>query len=423
MTGRQSVAVIGAGVSGLTAAYLLRERYDVTLYEAEPRLGGHAHTHTVTDPDGAALAIDSGFIVHNRRTYPQLLKLFTALEVPTQASEMSMSVRVAQTGLEYAGGRGLAGIFAQPWRLLSPAYWRFLLEIKRFHRAGRALLTSTDDGDETTFGEFLTRQRFSYAFIRDFAVPFVACVWSTGTSSVLDYPARYLMVFLQHHGLLQVGDSPRWRTVVGGSRTYVDAVAATLADVRVGRAVTSVLRTPEGVTVLDSSNTEQRFDKVVLATHADQALTLLAAPTAAEKEVLGAFRYADNTATLHTDASLLPAARGARACWNYLVPIERSGADPAPIVSYWMNRLHRLASRTNYLVTLNASDRIAPDTVIAEMQYRHPIYDLPAVAAQRRLASLTTAQITFAGAYHGWGFHEDGCRSGVAAARAFGADW
>ncbi|GGK42703.1 amine oxidase [Pilimelia terevasa] len=420
MTGR--VAVVGAGISGLTAAYLLRRRYDVALYEAAPRLGGHAHTHDVTDAAGRALRVDSGFIVHNRRTYPQLLRLFTELGVPTQASEMSMSIRVGRTGLEYAGGRGLRGIFAQRRRVASPAFLRLLGQIRRFHRDARHFLRTSDDADRTTLGEFLDRHGFGPAFVRDFAVPLVSCVWSTGTRTALDYPARYLFRFLDHHGLLQVGNSPRWRTVVGGSRTYVDAVRAVLADVRLDCAVAGVRRGVDGVTVTDARGGAARYDKVVLATHADEALDLLDDATAAEKEVLGAFRYAANTATLHSDDRLLPAARGARACWNYLVP-ETDDGDPAPVVSYWMNRLHRLRTATPYLVTLNAPERIDPAKVIAQMRYTHPVYDLAAVAAQRRLPELTTDRTAFAGAYHGWGFHEDGCRSGAAAAEAFGAGW
>jgi predicted NAD/FAD-binding protein len=417
---RPRVAVIGAGVSGLTAAYLLTRRYEVTLFDADPRLGGHAHTHEVTDSVGNTLAVDSGFIVHNDSTYPLLRRLFGELGVTTRRTEMSMSIRDDATGWEYAGGRGVRGIFAQPRRMVDLRFLSVLAQVKRFHRQAAALLRETEDGDQTTFGTFLESRGFSRSFIDRYAVPLVSCVWSMGSDAALQYPARYLFEFLDHHGMLRVTGSPQWYTVVGGARTYVDAIVRRLPDVRPGCAVQAVLRDPEGVEIEDSSGRWTRHDKVVIATHADQALDVLADASPDEKAVLGAFRYTRNEAVLHTDARQLPQARQARASWNHLVATDAGGP---PVVTYWMNRLQGLDSPDQFLVTLNPGDRVAPDTIIATMTYAHPIHDLAAQQAQRRLAALATPMTVFAGAYHGWGFHEDGCRSGVLAARAFGVDW
>ncbi|MER7249195.1 FAD-dependent oxidoreductase [Kribbella sp. NPDC000426] len=414
---RETVAVVGAGVSGLTAAYLLTRSYDVTLLEAEPRLGGHAHTHDITDPAGSPLAIDTGFIVHNARTYPLLRRLFAELGVRTQPTEMSMSISDPASGLEFAGGRGLAGIFAQSRRLSDPRFFRLLTEVRRFHRRAAAYVERTGDDDLATFGEFLEAERFSPAFIRLYAVPVVSCVWSCGGGSALSYPARYLFRFLDHHGMLSVSGSPQWLTVSGGSRQYVDALADRLDAVAANLPVRAVHRHPNGVTVTVANGNSTDFDRVVLATHADQALDLLTDATPAEKAVLGEFEYSRNETVLHTDASLLPGTKNARACWNYVV------RDDAPLTTYWMNRLQGLETEETYLVTLNGGGAVDPAKVIARMDYEHPIYTPKAVAAQGRLAALNTGRIAFAGAYHGWGFHEDGCRAGVAAAESFGVRW
>lgn len=419
---RPSVAVIGAGVSGLTAAHLLARTHDVTLYEAQDRLGGHAHTHDVASADGRRYAVDSGFIVHNDRTYPLLRRLFAELGVQVRPTEMSMSIRCEDCGLEYAGGRGLKGILAQPRRLLDRRFIGMLLQVKRFHRRAAAFLERTDDGDTTTYGEFLAREGFSEHFVNHYAVPVVSCVWSSGQDTALLYPARYLFRFLDHHGMLQVTGSPQWYTVVGGSRTYVERIAEHLPAVRKGSPVTALWRGRDGVEVEDASGTTGRYDKVVLATHPDQALSLLSDPTQDEVQTLKAFTYTPNETVLHTDDGLLPEATRARASWNYLMT-SCSTPGAAPVVTYWMNRLQGHESPEQLLVTLNARERIAADTVIAVMDYEHPLYKAESVAAQSRLASLATDRTVYAGAYHGWGFHEDGCRSGVEAARHFGVEW
>jgi predicted NAD/FAD-binding protein len=419
---RPSVAVIGAGVSGLTAAYLLSRTHDVILFEAADRLGGHAHTHDVHGPDGRRHAVDSGFIVHNDRTYPWLRKLFGELGIQVRRTEMSMSVRCEECGLEYAGGRGLRGVLAQPRRLADPQFIRMLGQVRRFHRRAAAFLRAAAADDLSTYGEFLRREGFSDHFVAHYAVPVVSCVWSAGSETALRYPARYLFTFLDQHGMLRVTGSPRWYTVTGGSRTYVDRLAALLPDVRAAHAVTDVTRGAAGVEIRDSAGHVTQVDRVVIATHADQALDLLTDPTDEEVTALKEFGCSRNVTVLHTDSSVLPAAAQARASWNYrMTSCDQPGQPVA--VTYWMNRLQGHQAAQDFLVTLNDRDRLDPESIVATMHYEHPIYSPEAVRAQARLGSLATGRTVYAGAYHGWGFHEDGCRSGVAAARHFGVTW
>lgn len=409
---RPRVAVVGSGISGLTAAYLLRDRSDVTVFEAETRLGGHAHTHALVGSDGVEVFVDTGFIVHNRRTYPTLLRIFDELQVETQETEMSMSVRCDGCGLEYAGGRGLSGLLPVLGALGRPAYLRMLGEVVRFHRDARALLDVGDDG--RALGRFLRDGRYSRYFIEHFALPFVSAVWSAGETVSLDYPAHYLFTFLHHHGLLSVTGSPTWRTVVGGSISCVRKIEKSLHAVRVATPVRRVARVHGGVEIRDGADTTHQFDGVVLATHPDQALGMLAAPTADEREILGAFHYSANETWLHSDTSVLPKARRARASWNYLK--TRCAADDRVLVSYDMNRLQRLETPDDFVVTLNPGHRVTERSVVARMRYSHPIYTPSSVAAQAQLPALNDGLLAFAGAYHGWGFHEDGCASGVQAA-------
>ncbi|MEU3030143.1 NAD(P)/FAD-dependent oxidoreductase [Streptomyces incarnatus] len=419
--GPRRTAVIGSGVAGLTAAHILARAHHVTLYEADDRLGGHAHTHDLTAPDGRAYRVDSGFIVHNHRTYPNLLRLFSELGVTTQESEMSMSVRCEGCGLEYAGARGLRGLLAQPRNALRVPYLRMLAEVPRLHRAARGLLERGAD-DTLTLGEFLDAAGFSPYFRAHFMTPVVSAVWSCDAQTALRHPAAHLFRFLAHHGMLSVSGSPVWRTVTGGSGTYVARIAAALHEVRAGTPVRSVLRHADGVAVTAADGSTASYDHLVVATHPEQALRLLGDATPVEKDVLGAFRYSRNTTLLHTDTSLLPRSSGARASWNYLMPRCRAGADRVR-VSYDMNRLQRLDAPVTYVVTLGGQERVDPDRVLARMTYEHPVYTPESVAAQHRLPELNTAVTAFAGAYHGWGFHEDGCRSGAEAAAALGVRW
>jgi uncharacterized protein len=436
---RRHVAVVGSGIAGLTAAYVLQRTCDVTLYEADSRLGGHSHTHDVVDRDGfgdapgPTLAIDSGFIVHNAVTYPTLLRLFAEIGVQTQETEMSMSVSCAGCGLEYAGARGLSGLFAQRRSLLRPRYLRMLTEVPRFHRAAHRLLAQaprvTDvgpDGHEQTLGEFLEEGGYSPYFVSHFITPLVAAVWSCAPATARRYPARYLFAFLANHGALSITGSPRWRTIVGGSRTYVERLAKDLSAVLTATPVRAVRRVsgPDGagVEITDDSDTTTRYDGVVLATHPDQALRMLADPTPAESEILGAFAYTPNDTLLHTDTSLLPRAEAARSSWNYRMAACDDSAEQV-IVTYDMTLLQRLRTRNRYLVSLGSRGHVDPSTIVDEMVYSHPIFSPAMVAAQRRLPELTTSTFALAGAWHGWGFHEDGARSGLAAAEALGGHW
>ncbi len=421
-TERPSVAVVGSGVSGLTAAYLLRRTHDVTLFEADDRLGGHAHTHALP-ADGTTHHVDSGFIVHNDRTYPMLRRLFAELDVAVHPTEMSMSIRCEGCGLEYAGGRKLPGLFAQRRRVVDPTYLRMLASVKRFQRLALDLLDSEPDASEPqTYGDFLRRHDFSDHFLTHYAVPVVSCVWSTGQDVALEYPARYLFAFLRHHGFLSISGSPQWFTVQGGSGAYVAKVAAAIGDVRQATPIRAVTRTPDSVVLQDDAGREHHADAVVIATHADDALGLLTDPTDDERRVLGAFGYSRNETVLHTDGRLLPEAPDARASWNYRADACSRGGDRTA-VTYWMNKLQGIESSQPYLVSLNSTDRIDPSKVLATMQYAHPVYTPESVAAQAELPALSDGRTAYAGAYHGWGFHEDGCRSGVEAARSLGARW
>ncbi|WP_372452948.1 NAD(P)/FAD-dependent oxidoreductase [Mycolicibacterium xanthum] len=419
-SGQRSVAVIGGGVAGLVAAYVLSGRDRVTLFEADTRIGGHAHTHHVDRGDGRVVALDSAFLVHNDRTYPTLCRLFDELGIATQETDMSMSVRDDRSGLEYAGARGLGGLFPTPSSLTRPRYLRMLAEVKRFHGAATRLLRNHDETrDQESLGAFLDRHGFSGYFVDNFMTPLVAAVWSCPPGDAMRYPARYLFVFLEHHGMLSVFGSPTWRTVTNGSATYVDAVAGHIAEIRTSAAVTSVLRTATGVEVTARGCAPASFDAAVIACHPDQALLMLAEPTPAERAVLGAMPYSSNLAQLHTDESVLPRHRRARASWNYLM----TDRDDRVVVSYDITRLMRLDGPRRFVVTLGGHDVVDPAAVIAEMTYDHPMYTTESVAAQQLLPLLNDEKVVYAGAYHGWGFHEDGAASGLRAARALGADW
>jgi predicted NAD/FAD-binding protein len=411
----RSVAVIGSGVAGLVAACALSGRDRVTLFEADTRIGGHAHTHYIDRGDGSIVGVDTAFLVHNDRTYPTLCRLFAELGIATKETDMSMSVRDDGSGLEYAGARGIGGLFPSWSSLARPRYLLMLAEIKRFHAAATRLLQT--DADGATLGAFLDRHGFSSYFVDHFMTPLVAAVWSCPPGEALRYPARYLFLFLEHHGMLSVFGSPRWRTVVGGSASYVEAILNRIDEVRAGVPVTSVRRVADGVAV--TAGATRIFDAAVIATHPDQALLMLAEPTAAERAVLGVIPYCANHAQLHTDESVLPRRPRARASWNYLVTPN----DDSVLVTYDVTRLMRLGGPRRFLVTLGGRDHIDPSTVLAEMTYSHPMYTPESVAAQQLLPTLDDDRIAFAGAYHGWGFHEDGAASGLRAARRLGAQW
>ncbi len=415
--GGRSIAVIGSGIAGLTAAYVLSARDNVTLFEADDRFGGHAHTQYVDDGAGGTVALDTAFLVHNDRTYPTLCRLFDELGIAVQDTDMSMSVRDDTSGLEYAGARGFGGLFPSWNSLTRPRYLRMLAEVRRFHRLATELLDGDDTGE--TVGAFLDRHRFSSYFTEHFMKPLVAAVWSCPPGDAPHYPARYLFVFLQHHGMLSVFGSPTWKTVTGGSATYVSAIIDGIYEPLTNAPVLSVLRQDGDVLITAADGPARQFDAAVIATHPDQALLMLAEPTEAERSVLGAIPYSLNYAQLHTDSSILPKHPRARASWNYL-----TGPDSdAVTVTYDITRLMRLGGDKRYLVTLGGRDRVDPAHVLAEMMYSHPAYTTESVAAQQLLPTLDDDLLVYAGAYHGWGFHEDGAAAGFRAAQRLGATW
>jgi len=416
---RPTAVVVGAGIAGLTAAYALSHTHHVVLLEADTRLGGHAHTHRIATAAGE-LAIDSGFIVHNQRTYPTFVRLLRELGVATIATEMSMSVTCRECGLTYAGGRGPGGILAAPRRLADPRFVRLLAEVPRFHRLARRILRG--EAGDPTWGEVLATGGFTPYFADHFAIPLVACVWSADGADAANYPARHLFRFLDNHGMLSVTGSPRWHTIAGGSARYVEALAQRLPDVRTGAPVAAIERHDDAVEVRLARGEVLRADRVVLATHADDAAALLADATTAEKAALTAIPYSRNEIVLHHDARLLPTVERARASWNY----SRSactGSEPAVRVDYWMNRLHRLDADRDYVVSLNGGGDIDPASVLARASYRHPVFTRESVAAAATLSTAGGPRLAFAGAHLGWGFHEDGARSGRVAAERLGGRW
>jgi predicted NAD/FAD-binding protein len=421
-TGQRFVAVIGGGVSGLTAAYLLaRAGHHVTLYEADDRLGGHARTHQVTGPDGRPHRVDTGFVAYSERTYPLFTRLLAELEVTGRDTELSMSVRCEGCGLQYAGQRGPRGLLTGLTRGRS-RYTRVLAERPRFHLRAGELLDAGGHDDNLTLGQFLAEEDFSAYFRNHFVLPLVAAVWSCPPATALHFPARYLFEFLRNHGLLSVHGAPAWKTVTGGSQRYVGAIAQRLAAVQTSAPARAVHRFPDGAAIRDGDGRTTAFDHVVMATHPGQALGLLAHPTPAEEKVLGAFPYLANPALLHTDTRLLPRRSGLRASRNYQLS-DCDGPQQRTRVSYHLNRLQQLDAAEDYIVTLGGEGAVASASVLDRIDFEHPVYTPESVAAQRHLPELNTGSVVYAGAYHGWGFHEDGCRSGVNAARALGVNW
>lgn len=405
-------AVIGSGVSGLVAAHELSRTARVTLYERDTRLGGHAHTHTVDLGWETPVRVDSAFLVHNDRTYPVLCRLFEELGVATRDAEMSMSIRDDVRGVEFAGGKGIRGLVPTRRHLTDAGHLRLLAEVPRFHRRARRHL---DDGaPDVPLGEFVRREGFGDRLVEGFLRPLVAAVWSCPPDGVDAYPARYLFRFLANHGMLSVGHSLQWRTVVGGSARYVEAVAEGIADVRAGTGVRALVRTGRGVRIVDDTGTAEEFDGAVVAVHPHQALALLDAPTPLERALLGAIAYTPNPALLHTDTSLLPRTGNARGSWNYLA----TGDGSRVCVTYDATRLMGLPrGGETALVTLGGEGLVDPARVLAELPYEHPAFTVESVAAAERLDGISGPGLAFAGAYHGWGFHEDGAASGLRAAR------
>lgn len=402
------IAVIGSGIAGNVAARRLSAAHDVTVFEAASHVGGHTHTHAV-EHEGRRVTVDTGFIVFNERNYPNFTALLRELGVASQASEMSFSVQCPGSGLEYAGTT-LNSLFAQRSNALRPSFWRMIRDILRFNREAPALLEDT--APDVSLDEYLRGNRYSQAFVHHYILPMGAAIWSAGTRTLREFPARFFVRFFQNHGLLTVNDRPQWRTIQGGSARYVEKLTAPFRDrIRLDAPVESVRRLPGGVLVKSRGADAERYDRVFLACHGDQALRLLADATAAEREVLGAIRYQRNDVVLHTDTRVLPRRRLAWAAWNYHV---RDQGSERVAVTYDMNRLQRLGTRTPLLVTLNETEAIDPSSILLRTSYDHPVFSRQAVAAQARHAEINGHdRAYFCGAYWRHGFHEDGVVSAL----------
>lgn len=411
------IAVVGSGIAGMATAWQLAREHSVVLFEADSRLGGHTHTHTV-QREGRSLQVDSGFIVHNPENYPLLTAMFRELGVETQPTTMSFSVHSERTGLEYNAGT-LNGLFCQRRNLLRPRFYRMVADILRFYRESPALLEG--DAQGPALGDYLREHRYSPMFIDEHLIPMASALWSSPSDRVLQFPARYLVQFMANHHMLSASARPTWKVVKGGSSAYIRALESRWrVEARLSSAVQSVRRVEGGVEITTPHYAET-FDQVVLACHSDQALKLLDAPSEREREVLGAIRYQPNETVLHTDARLLPKNPRAWAAWNAHIPAEPS-ADCT--VSYCMNLLQGLTSREPFVVTLNRTAAIDPTKVIARMRYAHPEYTHGSVAAQARRGEINGVdRIWYAGAYWGWGFHEDGIRSAIDVVHALGVRW
>jgi predicted NAD/FAD-binding protein len=411
------IAVVGTGISGLSAAWLLGRRHDVTLYERADRIGGHANTVTCLVA-GQRLAVDTGFIVFNRLTYPNLTALLDHLDVPTRRSDMSFAASLNGGAVEYSGS-GLSGLFGQPANLLRPRFWSMLIDLIRFYRSAPGDVQWFDD-PHLSLGDYLERRRFGEAFRNDHLLPIASAIWSAVPREILSYPAAAFIRFHENHGLLRLRNRPHWETVLGGSRTYVERLRAAFSGrVRLNAGIRLVHRRAGQVLLTDVGGATQAFDHVVMACHADEALAALADASPAERRLLGAFRYSRNLAVLHTDQGLMPRRRAIWSSWNYIGPgpAERG----AVCVTYWMNRLQQLDTQVPVFVTLNPPRPPHAGTILHTEVYDHPVFDAPAIAAQQRLWSLQGVRNTwYCGAYFGAGFHEDGLQSGLAVAEDLG---
>lgn len=411
------IAIIGSGISGLGAAWLLARQHEVVVFEANDYAGGHTHTHDI-ELGGRDYRIDTGFIVCNPEHYPQFMRFLADLDVATQETTMSFALSNERSGLEYNATR-LDTLFCQRRNLVSPRFWRMVRDILRFYREAPALLATPGPGPG--LGDYLEQHGYSEIFRDDHLVPMASALWSSPARGILDFPARYLVQFMANHCMLQTSGRPPWRVVRGGSRTYVEAWTRRCgAELRLSTPVREIRRASAGVSVSSARGVEQ-FDQIVMACHADQALALLADADAHERDILGALRFQDNDTVLHTDIRLLPRRRKAWAAWNALVLAD---GENACTVTYDMNQLQRIDAPETFCVTLNCTDRIDPARILKRVRYRHPVYDEASVHARTRRAEISGRNRTwYAGAYWGWGFHEDGMQSAVEVAAGLGVGW
>ena len=413
---RLRVAVVGGGIGGLSAAWLLSQRHEVVLFEAEPRLGGHANTTEAPGLKGP-VPVDTGFIVYNEPNYPNFTALLAHLGVETIPADMALSVSLDDGAFEYSSF-GMSGMFAQFSNIFSARFWAMLRDVSRFYRHGPKDLAALE-APLTSLDDYLAQKGYCQAFRDDHLLPQAAAIWSTPLAAIGAYPAAALIRFFQNHGMMSIFGRGLWRTVAGGSRSYVrELTKAFQGETRSGHRVTSVRRVAEGAEVRDATGHVERFDQVVIATHGDTALALLEDPTPEEKRILGAFKYSRNLTVLHTDPSLMPRRKAAWTSWNH---IGRRDNPEDGCVTYWMNRLQSLKDAPNLFVTLKPTRPIAPESVIRTEVYEHPLFDAGAIAAQREIWSLQGAGSTwFCGSYFGHGFHEDALQSGLAVAEQLG---
>ncbi len=422
---RMKLAIVGSGISGLAVAHTLKGQADITVFEAGDYFGGHTHTVDVTLPTPQGLVthgVDTGFLVFNERTYPNLIQLFADLQVETTASDMSFSVKVpgAMGGrtLEWSG-TDLSTVFAQRRNLINPRFWRMLADVLRFNAlCTRIAQEQREAALQQPLSDFLRTHKFSDEFRDWYFLPMMGCIWSCPTDQMLQFPVATMIRFCHNHGLIQVTNRPQWFSVLGGARNYVNKILAHVPDKRLNTPVRLIERDAEGVRIITDGHAE-RFDQVVIATHTDQALAMLREPSANESQVLGAIRYQANRAVLHTDASVLPANPKTWAAWNYERAASKDRESSRVCLHYLLNRLQRIPFTQPVVVSLNPVQDIDPATVVGSYDYAHPVFDLPAIEAQQRLPLLQGQQHTwFAGAWAGYGFHEDGLKSGLNVGRA-----